>query len=138
MQIDTQEVLKKIEMYRGVKTCSQAILTAFCEVAGLPTDNLDKISVGFTGGIGVTFDEGTCGAVTSVVLALGFVCDDETQITLISNKVFNEFKEKYGTVNCGPLSDHGSNKLQCINVCLFAAETACNCLNRDEHKSFKH
>lgn len=138
MYINTQEVLKKIECYRGVKTCSQAILTAFCEVAGLPTDNLDKIAVGFTGGIGVTFDEGTCGAVTSVVLALGFICEDETQITIISNELFTKFKEKYGTVNCGPLSENGTNKLKCIDVCLFAAETACNCLNNEEYKSFKY
>lgn len=131
MHINTQEVLKKIEDYRGVKTCSQAVLVAFCEVAGLPTENLDKIALGLTGGIGGTFDEGTCGALTGAIITLGFLCDDENRIIPLSQKIFNEFKEKYGTVNCGPLSNNGNDKLICIDNCLFVAEVMCKYLNQE-------
>ena len=130
MHINTQDVLEKIESYRGTKTCSQAVLVAFCEVAGLPTENLDKIALGLTGGIGGTFDEGTCGALTGAIISLGFLCNNEEDIMTISEKLFYDFKGKYSTVNCGPLSNHGNDKLVCVDNCLFVAEAMCKYLNQ--------
>ena len=38
---------------------------------------LCALASGFSGGIGGTFDEGTCGALTGALIALGFLEDDE-------------------------------------------------------------
>lgn len=132
MHLDTELVLKKIEEYRHERTCSQAVLKSFCEVAGLPTENVDKVAVGFTGGIGGTFDEGSCGALTGAVLALGYLSEDESQALMASHRLFNEFKKQYGSVTCGKISNNGDNKLHCIDVCLFSGAKVCEYLNDEK------
>ena len=79
-------------------------------------------------GIGGTFSEGTCGAVTGAVMALGFLGADEKQIISASKKLFNEFKDKYESVTCGYISKDGDDKSPCVEVCLFAGEKVCEYL----------
>ena len=122
MDLDSNEVVKKIEEYRETKSCSQATLMGICDAAGLPTDELSLLAKGFSGGIGGTFSEGTCGAVTGAVIALGFLGEDEGKIIKASKKLFNEFKEEYGSVTCGYISKDGDDKSPCVEVCLFAGE----------------
>ncbi len=55
-----------------------------CEVANHPMSQarLCALASGFSGGIGGTFDEGTCGALTGALIALGFLEDDEIKIKM--------------------------------------------------------
>jgi hypothetical protein len=65
-----------------------------CEVAGFDDVDLVRLGKGFSGGIGGTFSEGTCGAVTVAIMALGLICDDEKEIVAASKQLFNDFKDK--------------------------------------------
>ena len=128
MELDSNEVVKKIEEYRKDYSCSQATLMGICDVAGMPTEELALLAKGFSGGIGGTFSEGTCGAVTGAVMALGLLGADEKQIIAASKKLFNEFKDKYESVTCGHISKDGDDKSPCVEVCLFAGEKVCEYL----------
>lgn len=128
MDLDKGLVKEKIEMYRKDKTCSQATLMGLCEVEGLPVDELAILASGFSGGIGGTFDEGTCGAVTGAIMALGFLGQDEESIKFNSKELFNAFKKKYGSVTCGFVSKNGEDKSPCVECCVFAGEKVCDLL----------
>ena len=128
MELDSNEVVKKIEEYRKDYSCSQATLMGICDVAGMPTEELALLAKGFSGGIGGTFSEGTSGAVTRAVMALGLLGADEKQIISASKKLFNEFKDKYESVTCGYISKDGDDKSPCVEVCLFAGEKVCEYL----------
>ena len=52
MELDSNEVVKKIEEYRKDYSCSQATLMGICDVAGMPTEELALLAKGFSGGIG--------------------------------------------------------------------------------------
>ena len=73
------------------------------------------------GGIGGTFDEGTCGAVTGALMANGIVIDDTGKIKANAKEIFNSFKEEYGTVRCDKISDKGKDKSPCVDCCVFIA-----------------
>ena len=135
MDLDANLVKEKIEEYRKDYSCSQATLMGICDVAGMPTEELALLAKGFSGGIGGTFSEGTCGAVTGAVMALGLLGADENllgadekQIISASKKLFNEFKDEYESVTCGYISKDGDDKSPCVEVCLFAGEKVCEYL----------
>ena len=150
MELDSNLVKEKIETYREDKNCAQSTLMGLCDVAGLPTEELATLATGFGGGIGGTFDEGTCGAVTGAVMALGFLGADGEQISSCAKGLFNafkeeygsvtwiiggidgwtysEFKEEYGSVTCGAISKNGEDKSPCVEVCVFAGEKVCELL----------
>lgn len=128
MDLDADLVKEKIEEYRKDYSCSQATLMGICEVAGFDDVDLILLGKGFSGGIGGTFSEGTCGAVTGAVMALGFLGADEKQIASASKKLFNDFKEEYESVTCGYISKDGDDKSPCVEVCLFAGEKVCEYL----------
>ncbi len=128
MDLDSKLVKEKIEKYRKDKNCAQSTLMGICDVAGLPTDEVATLSAGFGGGIGGTFDEGTCGAVTGAVIALGFLGADEKQISFCAKELFNAFKEEYGSVTCGAISKNGEDKSSCVEVCVFSGEKVCELL----------
>ena len=119
MDLDANLVKEKIEEYRKDYSCSQATLMGICDVAGMPTEELALLAKGFSGGIGGTFSEGTCGAVTGAVMALGLLGADEKQIISASKKLFNEFKDEYESVTCGYISKDGDDKSPCVEVCLI-------------------
>ena len=128
MELDSNLVKEKIETYRENKNCAQSTLMGLCDVAGLPTEELATLATGFGGGIGGTFDEGTCGAVTGAVMALGFLGADGEQISSCAKELFYAFKEEYGSVTCGAISKNGEDKSPCVEVCVFAGEKVCELL----------
>lgn len=128
MDLDSKLVSEKIEDYRETKSCSQATLMGLCEVAGLPVDELAILASGFSGGIGGTFDEGTCGALTGAIMALGFLGQDEESIKSNSKELFNDFKEEYDSVTCGIISKNGEDKSPCVECCVFAGKKVCDLL----------
>lgn len=127
MDLNSKEISKKIEDYRKDYSCSQATLMGLCENCDIDVEDLSKIALGFSGGIGGTFADGTCGAITGAVMALGILADED-DIKPMSKELFNEFQDKYGSVKCGAISKNGEDKSPCVDVCLFAGNKVCELL----------
>ena len=109
--MEIKKVEESIRALREEKqSCSQATLLGIarnCESGRLPDEKtLKAISSGLRGGIGGTRDEGTCGALTAATVALGLLYpDDHIKATKLSRLLYEEFKEKFGTVICGKMTE---------------------------------
>ena len=123
MKIDKQILEEKIKEYRTFKSCSESTLMGLCECANVDMTQAEmcKLACGFAGGMGGTFDEGTCGAVTGALMANGIVLDDTGKIKSNAKEIFNAFKEEYGTVRCDIISKKGEDKSPCVDCCVFIA-----------------
>jgi C_GCAxxG_C_C family probable redox protein len=78
MKLDKEILEEKIREYRTFKSCSESTLIGLCETAeaDITPQEMTKLACGFAGGMGGTFDEGTCGAVTGALIANGILNDD--------------------------------------------------------------
>ena len=123
MKLDKEILEEKIREYRKSKSCSESTLMGLCETANadITADEMIRLGCGFAGGIGGTFDEGTCGAVTGALMANGLINDDVATIKANAKEIFNTFKEEYGTVRCDKISDSGKDKSPCVDCCVFIA-----------------
>lgn len=119
------------DLRAGKLSCSQSTLLGLAD--GLAdseygnrfpdTATLRKASAGFRGGIGCTYGEGTCGALSGAVMALGFLSDNEGKATLATQELFNAFQQEFGSVSCGKIrAVYGGT--HCTDCCLFAARKA--------------
>ena len=123
MKLDTKILEEKIREYREFKSCSESTLMALCETAKYPMSKSDmcKLACGFAGGMGGTFDEGTCGALTGALMANVLLIDDEVKIKANAKILFETFKDEYGSVCCGVISKNGDDKSPCVDCCVFIA-----------------
>ena len=123
MKLDKKILEEKIRQYRKTKSCSESTLMGLCETADadITKEKMIRLGCGFAGGIGGTFDEGTCGAVTGALMANGIVIDDTGKIKANAKEIFNSFKEEYSTVRCDKISDNGKDKSPCVDCCVFIA-----------------
>lgn len=128
--MDKETLLKDIEELRENHNCAQSTLIGICKNAGLDLDyeQLDNLTYAFGGGIGGTFGEGTCGALTGSVLALGFIEEDRDKLKAWSSELFEKFQEKYGSVTCGAISKNGDDESLCIECCLHAGDVVADLL----------
>ncbi|MGN0176946.1 MAG: C-GCAxxG-C-C family protein [Methanobrevibacter sp.] len=124
MKLDKKILEEKIRKYRDSKSCSESTLMGLCETAEYPISEVEmcKIACGFAGGMGGTFDEGTCGAVTGALIANGLVLDNPDKIKENAKEIFNLFKDEYGSVCCGTITDNGKDKYPCVDCCVFIAK----------------
>jgi C_GCAxxG_C_C family probable redox protein len=131
MKLDKKILEEKIREYREFKSCSESTLMALCETANVDITQAEmvKLACGFAGGMGGTFDEGTCGAVTGALMANGILNDDPSQIKANAKEIFNAFKEEYGTVRCDRISDCGNDKSPCVDCCVFIAKKVADLLD---------
>ena len=131
MKLDEKILEEKIREYRKSKSCSESTLMGLCETAGadITTDEMTKLACGFAGGMGGTFDEGTCGAVTGALMANGIILDDTGKIKANAKEIFNTFKEEYGTVRCDIISKNGEDKSPCVDCCVFIAKKVAELLD---------
>ena len=131
MKLDKQILEEKIRDYRTFKSCSESTLMGLCETAEYPISQAEmvKLGCGFAGGIGGTFDEGTCGAVTGALIANGILNDDPSEIKANAKEIFNAFKEEYGTVRCDIISKNGEDKSPCVDCCVFIANKVADLLD---------
>ncbi len=121
-----ETVKQHIIKLREQKTpCSQATLCGICrsmaESSDMPSEEmLMALSAGLRGGIGRTYNEGTCGALTGAVIALGLLFkDDEAKALELSRELFNDFMNEFGTVICGKITnEHGLSR--CTECCVKA------------------
>lgn len=97
------------ELYRKYHGCSQMTLRAIQEVLGLVDNNVFKAASALAGGV-VRSGE-VCGALTGALMAVGQVYGrDRLEVTsesinyrramALGTKVFEEFKNYYGSVRC--------------------------------------
>ena len=123
MKLDKEILEEKIREYRSFKSCSESTLMGLCECANVDMSQAEmcKLACGFAGGMGGTFDEGTCGAVTGALMANGILNDDPSQIKANAKEIFNTFKDEYGTVRCDIISKNGEDKSPCVDCCVFIA-----------------
>ena len=131
MKLDKEILEEKIREYRKTKSCSESTLMAVCETADYPMsqDEMSQLACGFAGGIGGTFDEGTCGAVTGALMANGLLLDDNGKIKANAKEIFNAFKEEYGTVICGKITNNGEDKSPCVDCCVIIANKLADLLD---------
>lgn len=131
MKLDKQILEEKIREYRTFKSCSESTLMGLCETADadITPQLMTKLSCGFAGGMGGTFDEGTCGAVTGALMANGILNNDPSEIKAYAKEIFNTFKEEYGTVRCDIISKNGEDKSPCVDCCVFIANKVADLLD---------
>ena len=131
MKLDKEILEEKIREYRTFLSCSESTLMGLCETADYPISKEDmrKLASGFAGGMGGTFDEGTCGAVTGALMANGLLNDDIPTIKDNAKEIFNTFKEEDGTVRCDKITNHGEDKSPCVDCCVFIANKVADLLD---------
>jgi C_GCAxxG_C_C family probable redox protein len=86
--------------------CSAISLTAIASTLGsvFTEQQLRSMSDSFSGGIGHEFSQGTCGALTGAIIALGFYASGDKQKHLrLAREVYEELKQQEGTVACGDI-----------------------------------
>jgi len=132
MKLDEKILEEKIREYRKSKSCSESTLMGLCETASadITKEEMTKLACGFAGGMGGTFDEGTCGAVTGALMANGIILDDVNEIKANAKEIFNTFKEEYGTVRCDKITDGGKDKSPCVDCCVFIANKVADLLDK--------
>ena len=132
MKLEKEILEEKIREYRTFKSCSESTLMGLCETAGadITQQQMVKLACGFAGGMGGTFDEGTCGAVTGALMANGILTDDPSEIKSNAKEIFNTFKKEYGTVRCDIISKNGEDKSPCVDCCVFIADKVADLLDK--------
>lgn len=135
MQSLKKKVADKIRDYRSQKyTCSQATFLGICKTLGceLTEEQLMAVSAGFAGGIGRTFNEGTCGALTVGTVALGMYLKGENEKSIaLSKELFDHFMQQEGTVICGNITQkHGFSR--CTGCCVCIGEKVTEILQREK------
>lgn len=87
--------------------CASLSLTAICATLGgtvYSERQLRGLSDSFSGGIGHTFSEGTCGALSGAIMALGMYASGDKKLhQKMAAEVFEAFKKQEGTVKCGDI-----------------------------------
>lgn len=134
MSIDVQKGEEEARALRLAGTsCSETTVLAVSHAAGcvLDDETLRSLAVGFRGGIGATFDEGTCGALSGAIMATGLAMGaDRKGATKAAKEMYGKFKEHFGTVCCGK---QNRGRDHCLNCCLVATRNALEILN--SHKT---
>lgn len=101
--------------------CAALSLTAVAATLGSPLteQQLRSMSESFSGGIGHEFKEGTCGALTGAIMALGMYASGDKKAHLrMAAEVYETFQKQEGTVSCGDIyGRHKFNHCDGCNLC---------------------
>lgn len=133
MEIDIAKVEEEVSSLRMEGTsCSETTALAISHAAGCELDDetLRSLAVGFRGGIGATFAEGTCGALSGAVMTVGLAMgSDRKGATVAAREMYERFRDYFGTVCCGK---QNRGREHCMNCCLVATRNALEILNKTE------
>ena len=102
--------------------CSALSLTSIAATLGSPLSEqqLRSISDSFSGGIGQKFSEGTCGAFSGAITALGFYASgDKAKHLKLAAEVYDEFKKQQGSITCGDI--YGKYHFDHCDGCILCA-----------------
>jgi len=95
------------ELFDSGFYCAESVLLAISESNGIQSDLIPKIASGFCNGISRTC--GMCGAVSGAIMGISLICGRNTPEESVENnyafvqELLNEFKNKFGSVNCKEL-----------------------------------
>ncbi|MDO5537793.1 MAG: C-GCAxxG-C-C family protein [Desulfovibrionaceae bacterium] len=121
-----------LDLRRKRHSCSQATFAGICRALGgsLEDEQLLAFSAGFAGGIGKTYGDGTCGALTGGVMAAGLYLPGRTEEAVsAARELFERFKKREGTVVCGELLKKYGGFSNCTNCCVQVGRDAAALLN---------
>lgn len=130
--------MDNVEKYIGILreekcSCSHSTLLGIARAhpENMPdTQTLKYVSGAFRGGIGKTFGEGTCGAVSGAVIGLGLIyAEDEKSACDGAKFVYDGFKNHFGTLCCGKITDEFGKK-RCNECCQVAGKLVQDFVNR--------
>lgn len=110
----TEHVKKAIEYMNGSYSCSQSVLCAFCDEAGLSHDEAKKLATPYAGGA-----KKKCGAVCAAGLVLEEKFKGEGCSTGLIAELEAAFKQKNGSVLCREI--RGQNLRPCVGCVEDAA-----------------
>lgn len=114
--------------------CSQATFIGICRTLGCDRtdEELMALSAGFRGGMGCSYNEGSCGAFAAGVMALGmFLPEDNAKAVALSKELFEHFKSRYGTVICGNIV-YRNGFSACTDCCLCIGRKVVELLDREK------
>lgn len=83
---------KAVEYMNGSYSCSQSVLCAFCDDAGLTHDDAKKIAAPYSGGRKIK-----CGAVCAAEIVLKNKFGEDTNLV---DEFDKKFQAKVGAINC--------------------------------------
>lgn len=114
-------ILSAADKFLDEYTCSQAILSQYCERYGLDYKIALKLASGFAGGMRMGK---TCGAVTGACMVLGLnfgglncnKMDGRKRVYRAVREFTREFMEIYGSVDCADLIGHDLSTSQGIQT----------------------
>lgn len=86
------KVAKAVEYMNGAYSCSQAVMCAFCDEAGISHEEAKKIAAPFSAGRAVK-----CGALYAGEMVLKAKFGEDTALV---DELDKKFCEKVGAVNC--------------------------------------
>ena len=111
------KVEKAVEYMRGSYSCSQSILCAFCEDAGVSHDRAKEVGAPYSGGQKIK-----CGAVCAaeIVLTEKF---GKNNITTLHAEFERKFLQKVGSINCKEIKTHQ------LRSCIGCVEDAATILD---------
>ena len=90
------------ENFMSGLNCSQAVAAAFAEEMNMPKSLVEKLTVGFGGGMGRMRE--VCGAVSGKTFVISALYDDDKSgIYKRVQAVANEFREENGSIVCREL-----------------------------------
>lgn len=88
----SDKVSKAVEYMNGAYSCSQSVLCAFCDDAGLTHDEARKVAAPYSGGRAIK-----CGALYAGELVLKAKFGENTKLV---EELDKKFQEKVGALNC--------------------------------------
>lgn len=88
----SDKVSQAVDYMRGGYSCSQAVLCAFCDDAGLSHDAARKAAAPFSGGRAIK-----CGALYAGEMVLKAKFGEDTKLV---DELDKKFLEKVGALNC--------------------------------------
>ena len=90
----SEKISKAVEYMKGSYSCSQSVMCAFCDDAGISHDEAKKIAAPYSGGRKIK-----CGAVCAAELILSAKFGD-AQAEKFHAEFEKKFRDKVGAINC--------------------------------------
>ena len=112
----TEKVTKAVEYMQGAYSCSQSIMCAFCDDAGMTHDEAKKFSAPYSGGRAIK-----CGALYAGELVLKAKFGENTELVEEFDK---KFQEKVGALNCREI------RSQNLRPCIGCVEDSATILEK--------
>ena len=110
-----QKVLQAVEYMKGPHSCSQSVLCAFCEDAGLTYDDAKKIAAPYSGGRAIK-----CGALYAGEVFLKSKFGEDTNLV---DELDEKFLKSVGAVNCCEIRSKN------LRPCIGCVEESATILN---------